>query len=119
MRCKQGLCSRPEAGKPTQCRGKTARAAAVYDFKLRRAILVGFRKQVRRDGTCRHGFIGMLERGQEREDLPRHLPVSLVDAKEIEKLPIYELADAKGLCRSSIDRPIETSSRVKYLILSS
>ena len=35
---KGGTCSRPEGGDHAQCRGKTARLAAVYDFKLCRAI---------------------------------------------------------------------------------
>ena len=38
-RCKGrgGLCTRPGGGQHAQCRGKTARLAAVYDFKLCRA----------------------------------------------------------------------------------
>ena len=55
---KQGQCSRPEQGKHTQCRGKTARAAAVYDFKFSGAICLGFRNQSKRDATYMDGFIG-------------------------------------------------------------
>ena len=44
--------------------------AAVYHFKLCRAILVGFRNQLRKDGVCKDGFIGMLESGMERQEVP-------------------------------------------------
>ena len=43
--------------------GKTARMAAVYHFKLCRAILWGFRKQLQKDGNCQDGFVGILEAG--------------------------------------------------------
>ena len=76
---KNGDCSRPGGGQHTQCRGKTARMAAVYDFKLCRAILVGFRDQLRHDGLCKHGFIGMME-----------------DSCETELVPIYHLTDTDG-----------------------
>ena len=36
-----GQCSRREKGVHTQCRGKTARMAVVYNFKSRRAIFIG------------------------------------------------------------------------------
>ena len=67
---RSGECSRPGGGQHAQCRGKTARMAAVYHFKLCRAILVGFRNQLRCDGTYKDGFVGMLEAGQEQETLP-------------------------------------------------
>ena len=35
--------------------------AAIYNFKLCRAILVGFRRQLKADGICKDGFVGMLE----------------------------------------------------------
>jgi hypothetical protein len=47
---KNGECSLPGGGTHTQCRGKVARAAAIYHFKLCRAILVGFRNQLKVDG---------------------------------------------------------------------
>ena len=47
---------------------------ASYHFKLCRAILVGFRNQLRNDGVCRDGFVGMLEGSMEREDVPAVLP---------------------------------------------
>ena len=56
-----GLCGRPEGGTHAQCRGRTARMAAIDHFKLCRAILVGFRNQLKVDGVCRDGFIGLLE----------------------------------------------------------
>ena len=58
-----GACSRRQGGQHAQCRGKTARMAAVYHFKLCSAILVGFRKQLQKDGNCQDGFIGILEAG--------------------------------------------------------
>ena len=69
---RDGTCSRPGGGAHAQCRGKVARKAAVYDFKLCRAILVGFRDQLRADGLYKDGFIGMLE---DRGDKPDLLPI--------------------------------------------
>ena len=50
--------------------------AALNRFKLRRAIQVVFRNQLRKDGVCKDGFIGMLESGMERQELPAVLPCS-------------------------------------------
>ena len=55
--------------------------AAVYDFKLCRAILVGFRKQLQRDGTCKDGFIGMLDARMENEEAASVLPCLLFSGK--------------------------------------
>ena len=80
QRCvaRDGTCSRPSGGVHVQCRGKIARKAAVYDFKLCRAILMGFRDQLRADGLYKDGFIGMLE---DRGDRPELVPVlHLTDA---------------------------------------
>ena len=76
QRClgKQGECSRPTGGTHRQCRGKVARMAAVDAFKLCRAILVGFRNQLRKDGKYTDGFIGVMEsfdREQETYDTYR------------------------------------------------
>ena len=43
--------------------------AAVYHFKLCRAILVGFRRQLQKDGICKDGFIGMMEKDLEPQQL--------------------------------------------------
>ena len=59
--------SRPEGGRHGECRGKSARAAAVYHFKLCKAILVGLRNQLRRDGICQDGFVGVLGSSFEHE----------------------------------------------------
>ena len=68
---RDGACSRPKGGVHTQCRGKTARLAAMYHFKLCRAILVGFRRQLKFDGVCKDGFARMLDSEMEKaEDLP-------------------------------------------------
>ena len=42
-KCRGGDRSRPQEGRHTRCRGKIARMAALYHFKLCRAILVFFR----------------------------------------------------------------------------
>ena len=71
---KSGRCGRREGGVHTQCRGKTARMAAIYHFKLCRAILIGFRNQLRKDGTYVDGFVGLLESRAECERLPVYRP---------------------------------------------
>lgn len=78
---RHGACSRPEGGMHRQCRGKVAQMAAVYDFKLCRAILVGFRKQMNMDGKCKDGFICLVESGTERSEAMPALPVYRVEAK--------------------------------------
>ena len=67
-----GLRSRPEGWIHKQCRGKMARLAAAMELcKLCRAILVGFRRQLQRDGNCRDGFVGMLNSDMQKcEVLP-------------------------------------------------
>ena len=57
-----------------QCRGKTARLAAMYHFKLCKAILVGFRRQLQHDGICKDGFVGMLNSGLEKTEV-QPLPI--------------------------------------------
>ena len=61
------------------CRGKAARLAAVYDFKLCRAILVGIRDQLRRDGLYEDGFVGLME-----------------GRCETELVPVFHLTDSNG-----------------------
>ena len=61
--------------------GNTARLAAVYDFKLRRAMLVGFRYQLRSDRLYEDGFIGLMEGRFESERVPVfHLTVCIEGA---------------------------------------
>ena len=74
-----GLCSRPEGGVHTQCRGKTARLAAMYHLKLCRAILVGFRRQLKFDGVCKDGFVGMLDAKMEKTDVLSVFHLGTVD----------------------------------------
>ena len=69
-----GACSRLQGGTHGQCRGKTARLAAMHHFKLCRAISVGFRRQLQHDGICKDGFVGMLESGLERTEV-KPLPI--------------------------------------------
>ena len=44
--------------------------AAIYLFKICRAILVGLRKQLKADGLCGDGYVGLLEAGQEKTEDP-------------------------------------------------
>ena len=74
-----GRCSRPEGGEHRQCRGRTARMVAMYHFKLCRAILVGFRNQLRCDGICKDGYIGMLEGSMERTECAPMLHIMMCD----------------------------------------
>ena len=66
---KDGDCSRSGGGTHQQCRGKIARMAAVYPFKLCRAILVGFRNQLRADGKFEDGFVGVLDSFDKEQEL--------------------------------------------------
>ena len=47
----------------------------MYHFKLCRAILVGSRNQLKHDGKCKDGFIGMLDSNIENTDVTSQLPV--------------------------------------------
>ena len=49
--------------------------AAIYHLKLRRVILVGFRRQLKADGICKDGAVGMLEAGQEMTQVMHILPL--------------------------------------------
>ena len=81
VRCtgRGGECSRPGGGVRVQCRRKIARRAAVYDFKLCRAILVGFWDQLRADCLYKDGFMGILEDRGEKPDLIPVLHVGAAD----------------------------------------
>ena len=83
-----GACSRVGGGQHAQCRGKTARMAAMYHFKLCRAILVGFRNQLRKDGTYTDGFVGMLETGSGREQMQLPLLNLTCDDGQVLKVQI-------------------------------
>ena len=62
---RRGQCGGPEGGTHRQCRVKTTRLAAMYHFKLCRAIIVRFRRQLQSDGKRHDGFFGMLASGME------------------------------------------------------
>ncbi len=51
------------------CCGKVARQAAIYPLQLCKAILSGFRNQLREDGDYTVGMVGFQHRGQELSDL--------------------------------------------------
>jgi hypothetical protein len=55
---RRGDCSRPGGGRHQTASGRTAREAAMYPFKLCRAILEGCRNQLRRDGRLHDGTHG-------------------------------------------------------------
>ena len=59
----------------TQCRGETARMAATHHFISCKSILIGFRRQLRSDCTCKDGSVGMLEAGQENSEVVSSLPL--------------------------------------------
>ena len=56
---KGGACSRRGGGHHAVASGKTARAAAVYPFRLCRAILRGCQRQLQRDGKLQAGLHGL------------------------------------------------------------
>ena len=66
--------------------------AAVYHIKLRRALLVVFRNQLRRDGTRKDSLDGVLKAGQQLEALPTLRlagPDGIVLAVQVENEPVY------------------------------
>ena len=84
-----------------QCRGQVARKAAVYDFKLCKAILMGFRDQLRADGLYKDGFVGMME---DRGDVPDVVPVYhlMMQNGPVLKVQVQnEEALAAGTCEAS------------------
>ena len=60
---KSGYCSRHPGVKHVECRGLTARRAAIFPFQLCRAILRGMREQLRRDGVFEPGVVGLHQSG--------------------------------------------------------
>ena len=90
---RDGYCGRPEGGRHTICRGMNARIAAVYDFKLCRAILRGFRDQLRKDGTYTDGFVGLMESRMDSDHLAvyrLHDSDGAVLHVQIENEPVYK-----------------------------
>ena len=55
---RRGFCSRPGGGKHGSTSGQHSRRAAVYPFKLCKAILMGIRNQLREDGCYTVGVVG-------------------------------------------------------------
>ena len=54
-----GFCSRVQGGKHVTASGRLAREVAVYPFLLRKAILTGIRKQLKRDGLVKDHVYGI------------------------------------------------------------
>ncbi len=67
---RRGACSRRGGGRHATASGRLAREAAVYPFKLCRAILEGCRNQLMRDGTLKEGMFGL--RGKFEEDTVKY-----------------------------------------------
>ena len=79
-----GLCSRREGGRHATASGRVAREAAVYPFRLCRAILRGFRNQLLKDGTLQTGMYGM--QGVFEEDQTKyydHLTGAVLEGEEL------------------------------------
>ena len=62
-RGKFGSCSRAEGGHHRLCNGRAARMAAIFPVRLCKAILNGFRAQLRNDGMVLDGSVGIHESG--------------------------------------------------------
>ena len=67
-----GLCSRSQGGAHHPCSGRAAMMAAVYPFELCRAILVGCRNQLQKDGIFVAELVGM------------HAPEEILNILELE-----------------------------------
>ncbi len=67
---RRGECSRRAGGRNATAAGRLAREAAVYPFRLCRAILQGCRNQLLRDGTLKTGMYGL--QGVFEEDQTRY-----------------------------------------------
>ena len=65
----------------------------MHHFKLCKAILTGFRDQLRADGTYKDGFVGLMESGQEREAMA---VMSVPIAPEEGNDRVYQLKDKSG-----------------------
>ena len=94
-RCKgrNGDCSRRGAGRHATASGRVAREAAIYPFKLCRAILEGCRNQLRKDGRIHDGMYGI--QGLFEEDSAQTLMSSYHDALTGERLSVEESAVAE------------------------
>ena len=92
--------------------------AAIYHFKLCRAILVGFRRQLQADGVCKDGFVGMREAGQEKSEvLPSVVPLlhvglgdHILDV-EVDGSPVYR----DDLTGQVLDGKLDRAARQKEL----
>ena len=89
----RGDCSRPRQGRHATASGRVARGAAVYPFKLCRAILEGCRNQLLRDGTLQDGVHGV--QALFEEDHARLLQHLYYDALTGEELDDAETAVAE------------------------
>ena len=65
----------------------------MYHFRLCKAILTGFRDQLRADGTYKDGFAGLVETGKEREAMAL---MSVQISPEVGSDRVYQLKDKNG-----------------------
>ncbi len=86
-----GACSAVDGAHHAVCEGKVARNAAIYPFALCKAILRGFRKQLKADGIVEDGAVGM--QVQESREHMKDVEIAIM---EFEKDPVPALA-AQGV----------------------
>ena len=118
-RCRgtRGECSRPGGGRHATASGRVAREAAVYPFRLCRAILEGCRNQLRRDGRLVdgvHGYQGLFD-----EDVAPLLQPSFYDAFTGERLSgeegvaaqkVFQITNKEVVYKDSVTgQPLERS----------
>ena len=65
----------------------------MYHIQFCKAILTGFRDQLRADGTYKDGFVGLMETGQQREAI---VVMSAEIASEEGTDKVYQLRDKSG-----------------------
>ena len=91
-----GACTRRAGGQHVVCNGQRAKQAAIYHFKLCRAILVGFRNQMIRDGKCEVGMVG-LHFEQETYDLPLlHVGMTAIFSRLTTRVDNYFMMTSQG-----------------------
>ena len=86
---------------------------AIYHFTLCRTILAGFGRQLKHDGICRDGYVGMLEAGQEKTEAPcYHVGYAgQVFEIDIDGTPIYR----DDLAGQPLDPKLVQAARQKEL----
>ena len=86
-----GACSL--GGRHRICEGSHARRAAIYPFVLCKAILKGFRNQMKADCIMGNGAFGIHPRGMFDED--ENFDLRALDDEELEEAEVYGVQDEK------------------------